>query len=84
VFRTEVKEAHRLQFYDTSSQASTFEDPRLPRLPPGWRLVQEIDRKHSLRKFENTDTGEITDMDPRLTTEALMERGVKLETFTLI
>jgi hypothetical protein len=82
-FQTDINH-RRLQFYNTLTEESTFEDPRLPPLPSGWRLVQDIDYSHHRRKFENTETGEFTYHDPRLTNSALTERGVKLETFTLV
>ncbi|KAE9371638.1 hypothetical protein N431DRAFT_545839 [Stipitochalara longipes BDJ] len=59
------------------------EDPRLGPLPPGWSL-----RSHPNEDFQqwivNDETGEEACPDPRLTSEALRERGVPLQEFVLI
>ena len=59
------------------------EDPRLGPLPPGWSL-----RSHSEEDFGqwivNDETGEDACPDPRLTSEALRERGVPLQKLVLV
>jgi hypothetical protein len=69
---------------DRSTEICNPEDPRLGKLPDGWKIVEhDYDGYWSL--YENDELG-ITDSldDPRLTPEALMERGVNLENFVLI
>jgi Heterokaryon incompatibility protein (HET) len=71
----------------------TQEDPRLP-LPPGWRYrygsweaFQQHTEEEALKAgmwFENVETKEISWYDPRLTPEALRERGVDLQEFVLV
>ena len=60
------------------------EDPRLGPLPPGWR-VRDHEKRHLRNWYVNDSTGEGYDMDydPRMTTEALRARGVKLAEFKL-
>jgi hypothetical protein len=71
----------------------TQEDPRLP-LPPGWRYrygSSEIFQQHTEEEalkaemwFENVETKEESNFDPRLTPEALRERGVDVQEFVLV
>ncbi|MCJ1445114.1 MAG: hypothetical protein MMC23_005619 [Stictis urceolatum] len=58
------------------------DDPRLPSLPPEWKK-QKPEGDEKLPYFRNMDTNEITKQDPRLSYDALIARGVKLETLYL-
>lgn len=63
------------------------DDPRLPKLPAHWqRIPHEVtpDDPQSIHFFENVDTGEVINHDPRMTAEALKDRGIRLETTALI
>jgi hypothetical protein len=74
----------------TRGDIVTQEDPRVA-LPPQWRY-KYIPQPHApnIRKemlgfvFENVETNETSAYDPRLTPEALRERGVDLEDFILV
>lgn len=59
------------------------EDPRLGPLPNGWRWKVREDEGF-WKLFVNDETGEETEDDPRLTSEALRKRGVPLQVFELI
>ncbi|KAH8885373.1 HET-domain-containing protein [Thozetella sp. PMI_491] len=64
----------------------THDDPRLGDLPPGWEQVQ-ISLESTERNacvFKNVDTGVIIKGDPRLLPEKLVDRGVKIVTFSLV
>jgi hypothetical protein len=72
----------------------TQQDPRAP-LPPPWRYVYldgenfesiESDEDKGMREqyFENLETGETTWFDPRLSPEALRERGVDIQELVLV
>ncbi|KUJ19514.1 HET-domain-containing protein [Mollisia scopiformis] len=72
----------------------TQQDPRMP-LPPGWEYRYgpwERPRKEEAKKlkdvtwqwFENVETGEKTDFDPRFTPELLKARGVAIEEIFLL
>jgi hypothetical protein len=72
----------------------TQQDPRAP-LPSGWRYMygspeepQEIEADNEENMtgvwFENVVTGEKTNFDPRLTPEALRQRGVEVQELVLI
>ncbi|KAM0441256.1 hypothetical protein ACHAPT_000563 [Fusarium lateritium] len=69
------------------SKVWTAEDPRLPPFSDEWEW-SEIERTRNdpavCRFFRNKVTGEVINSDPRLTPEALKERGVKLEEIVLI
>jgi hypothetical protein len=77
-----------------NANTTTQQDPRAP-LPPGWRYIygsieepQEIepDNEDEMTEvwFENVVTGESTQYDPRLTPEALRQRGVELQELVLV
>jgi hypothetical protein len=61
------------------------EDPRLGELPTGWRR-QAHSEEDKWTKFVHDESGEVLEggWDPRLSVEALMERGLKLEYFNII
>ncbi|KAI0429111.1 HET-domain-containing protein [Xylaria sp. FL1042] len=65
------------------------DDPRLDSIPipAEWEPIEfEWTRSDPdfCRKFRNRDTGEIINSDPRLSAEALLERGIPVKTITLI
>ena len=72
-------------YRNTVTSEIRIDDPRLDlvELPPGWKK-QEHARMHMFNLYENKDTGETRQPDPRLTTSALRERGVKMKTFEII
>lgn len=75
-------------FVNTSTGISTWQDPRLPPLPPGWERIEhpELSTDGDLLyyRFKSNASNETTEFDPRLSPEALEARGVKLEKFQLI
>jgi hypothetical protein len=81
---------HSYQMVFTHGDVLTREDPRVA-LPPQWRYkyVPQKDEPNTPKEmldfyFENVETKEISWYDPRLTPEALRERGVNLEEFLLM
>jgi len=72
------------RFYntDTKKLVDLRGDPRLGPIPDGWEQL-ENDDPHRLQKWKNVKTGELINSDPRLLPSALVERGVKLQTFML-
>ncbi|KAK8070241.1 HET-domain-containing protein [Apiospora phragmitis] len=76
----------RYSYHDSKTDSITKWDPRLGPLPQNW-----VPSNHSRRAgtpsqwdcFENTETGEVMDSDPRLLPRALEISGVMLEEFLL-
>lgn len=67
--------------------AEHLDDPRLGPLPRGWsRKEVEItaDDPIHVDHFENRKTGEVINYDPRMSVEAIEERGTELETIRLV
>ena len=66
------------------------EDPRLASLPADWRrldmddLVIDADDPVAVDYFRNVVTGVTINYDPRLTRDALQQRGIRLETIDLV
>ena len=84
-FRTVYK------FFNPETDELTMEDPRLDPHPLWERVeLEDLERKFTgddpqvCDFFRNKIIGKIIDSDPRLLPHALMERGVKLEEFTLV
>ncbi|PMD34449.1 HET-domain-containing protein [Hyaloscypha variabilis F] len=76
-------------FVRKPTDTRTWQDPRLPRLPPGWEGIPHPELSSGttgplFNRFKSTITNETTEFDPRLSPEALEERGVKLQRFQLI
>jgi hypothetical protein len=74
----------------TNGQIQTQNDPRLPPLPPNWRVSfqfgdilqdDEYDSDGNIGeiRFANEKEGKVQWHDPRLTPESLKARGVKIE-----
>ena len=80
-------------FVNRETGETRVEDPRLGPLPPGWRIA-ELGSQKDLYRYVNDGTGEgfgsdenyrmDDDFDPRMTAQALTERGVKMEHFELV
>lgn len=74
---------------ETGAWLGPLEDPRLESLPAEWNTRElsgegdETNDGFPLFEFVHRETGEATRIDPRCTREALIARGVKLETFVL-
>ncbi|KAI1262828.1 hypothetical protein F5Y18DRAFT_145109 [Xylariaceae sp. FL1019] len=79
----------RPYFLNEDTGIRTLDDPRLDNipLPAEWEPVRFLwyrDDPVYCKKFRNKKTGEVINSDPRLSVEALMERGVHVETITLV
>ncbi|PMD29250.1 hypothetical protein L207DRAFT_642561 [Hyaloscypha variabilis F] len=72
-------------FLNLETGSFQLEDPRLSQfpLPLGWRKERHR-REERYQWFVNDITGEGARGDPRLTTEALRERGVDIHTLNLV
>lgn len=74
---------------ETGAWLGPLEDPRLESLPAEWNTRElsgegdETNDGFPLFEFVHRETGEATRIDPRCTREALIARGIKLETFVL-
>lgn len=65
----------------------TKNDPRLGILPPDWERAscqRSAEDPSIFERFRNSRTGELADSDPRLFPDALVARGVQLQSFALI
>ena len=75
-------------FFNSHTNVLSVEDPRLERLPEHWDLLPPrntmSDDPLVLQEYRNNVTGEVTTTDPRLTPAALRQRGVALQTFSLV
>ncbi len=71
-------------FLEKKSDKFYAEDPRLGKLPRGWRKDEHPNEEFFSRFVNDETSGDIVYFDPRLAPEALRERGVKLEEFKLI
>ena len=71
-------------FFNKETNQYQLDDPRLGPLPDGWR-VKNHSEEASWNCYVNENTGEDAgEFDPRLTPEALKQRGVNLQKFRLI
>ena len=79
-----VNQLWEQRFYDTEQREAVDakNDPRLEPVPDQWECL-ENDAPFLFQKWKNKETGEIINSDPRLLPQALIERGVKLQTFAL-
>jgi hypothetical protein len=77
------------RYVDNVTGARHVEDPRLANvpLPLEWQQIQwersSGDPMHC-NKFQNKNTGEVINYDPRLLPTALKERGIDVEKLTLV
>ena len=75
-----------MSFLNTMTGETTQDDPRLQPLD-GWESASEgweYWDPDICRKFKNLATGEVVNFDPRLLPEALVQRGVAFQTFSLV
>lgn len=75
------------RYFNSDTGELSDNDPRLGPLPEHWEKLdveRTADDPGIFQKFRNKVTGEIMNSDPRLLPEALRERGVNLQTFTLM
>ncbi len=83
-------EADGNRVYVHDEQRPTLRDPRLGPLPQSWQISysggQEVDEDghFNIFWFRNKVSGEETHFDPRLTKDALIERGVDILEFILV
>jgi len=70
-------------YYNHNMREVSREDPRLGPLPPEWQRVAH-DKDSSYTMFYRVDGGHETTSDPRLSVDALRQRGLPLETFLLL
>lgn len=75
-----------VEFINLDTGYRTCNDPRLPPMPSDWKETEKAAYKdYGLgTKFMNTLTGETIHSDPRMTADALRERGVELEMLQLV
>jgi len=74
-------------FWNSDTNTSKEEDPRLGGLPPDWERIEHERTSDDALLYSyhrNTVTGEVINSDPRMFPEALAARGVKLEQFLLV
>ena len=64
-------------FYDEKDNHVIYGDPRLDPLAGPWEYITG-------KGFQNCETGEVTDWDPRRTVDALKARGVKFVDIDLV
>ena len=75
------------RYWNSGTNFTSREDPRLGALPAEWESVQQERTPEDPIYFaphRNKRTGELINSDPRLLPEALIARGIKLETFQLV
>ncbi|KAK4495200.1 hypothetical protein PRZ48_013527 [Zasmidium cellare] len=76
------------RYINVPENRSQLDDPRLGELSTGWRRIANRhltpDDPVVVDYFENVDSGEIINYDPRMTADALRSRGVKLETLAFV
>lgn len=87
VQRIDVDGRDQRRFLNTSTGEATVEDPRLGALPRQWKRVDRettADDPEQCEFFENTETGDIINYDPRMSVSVLKERGVGLEKVRLV
>jgi len=71
-------------YLEHETERCTIDDPRLGELPPGWKK-KSYEEDQFWNWFVNSSNGEeIKGGDPRLSVEALLERGVDLRNFELV
>jgi hypothetical protein len=81
---------NRNRVYMHEGANSTLMDPRLGLLPEGWQIRYsggtETDKEGNLNdfEFENKESGLVTWADPRLTKDALVERGLDMKELILV
>jgi len=72
---------------NAETSEKTLEDPRLGDLPPGWTRIlrnRVMEDPLTFATFENLETGEMLDHDPRVSIEILKARNLPIETLALL
>lgn len=59
-------------------------DPRLGALPPNWEEVTTLDPFFPPYVFKNKGNGQVSMNDPRMSAEAIEQRGIILEALELV
>ncbi|KAK2763903.1 hypothetical protein FQN54_009522 [Arachnomyces sp. PD_36] len=76
------------RFVSEETEEEAEEDPRLPPLPKTWRHIKRDPTNEDpwdfVADYENIESGEILNSDPRMLSEALVRNGVKLEWLRLV
>ncbi len=75
------------RFFNTETNESTAEDPRLTSFECDWERIDHKPDANDLELydyFKHKETGEIMNSDPRMLPETLEAHGIKLTTFCLI
>ena len=75
-----------VHFYDKLTDLKTSEDPRLGELG-SWRRIPHsltADDPETWDFFQNDETGEVMDSDPRMLATNLKRRGVAVRTYSLV
>lgn len=87
VFEDDAGYLTSYRFFNPESNVLTDEDPRLGSLGP-WTRIPNPPRTASdpvlMQCFKHEETGEIIKDDPRMHPEALLMRGLVLDTFCLV
>ena len=87
VFEDDAGYLTSYRFFNPESNLLTDEDPRLGPLEQ-WTRMPNPPRTASdpvlLQCFKHNETGEMINYDPRMHPEALMTRGLVLDTFCLV
>ena len=88
VFEDDAGYLTSYRFFNPESNLLTDQDPRLGSLEEPWTRIPNPPRTASdpvlLQCFKHNETGEIVKYDPRMHPEALMTRGLVLDTFCLV
>ena len=71
-------------FVNTETGELLKSDPRLGSLLPGWEEVTSLDPFLPPFVFENKEDGSISMNDPRMSADAIQQRGIVLETLELV
>ncbi|KAH7310612.1 heterokaryon incompatibility protein-domain-containing protein [Stachybotrys elegans] len=71
-------------FINTETGELLKSDPRLGSLPPGWEEVASSDPFLPPFVFQNKADGRISVNDPRMSADAIRQRGIELETLVLV
>ncbi|KFY12305.1 hypothetical protein V492_03959 [Pseudogymnoascus sp. VKM F-4246] len=80
----------RVGFYNSDTEEQTWEDPRLGPLEDGWERYPDheigSDEPEAFDYFRRVKHGkeEVVNYDPRMSLNALLSRGLKLENLSLV
>ncbi|KAI8965180.1 hypothetical protein F5Y11DRAFT_314075 [Daldinia sp. FL1419] len=80
----------RIMYYNEENGTLYRDHQRLQEvpIPPGWKEITEWDKSRAdplyCKKFYNKETDSVINSDPRMFPEAFRERGIPIETITLV